>query len=76
MRLLEKHDEGEFVVGCNFIVYRTRLAMDEDLWVGRREDTLRKVGGGWKIARREIMKYPSVNEFPGAEDAKEAAEEA
>jgi len=26
----------------------------------------------WKIARREIMKYPSVNEFPGAEDEKEA----
>ena len=25
----------------------------------------------WKIARREIMKYPSVNEFPGEEDAKE-----
>jgi uncharacterized small protein (TIGR04563 family) len=26
----------------------------------------------WKIARREIMKYPSVNEFPGEEDALEA----
>lgn len=26
----------------------------------------------WKIARREIMKYPSVNEFPGEEDAREA----
>ena len=25
----------------------------------------------WKIARREIMKYPSVNEFPGEEDSKE-----
>ena len=25
----------------------------------------------WKIARREIMKYPSVNEFPGEEDPKE-----
>jgi uncharacterized small protein (TIGR04563 family) len=22
----------------------------------------------WKIARKEIMKYPSVNEFPGEED--------
>lgn len=27
----------------------------------------------WKIARREIMKYPSVNDFPGAEDTKEAS---
>ena len=26
----------------------------------------------WKIARREIMKYPSVNEFPGEEDVKES----
>jgi uncharacterized small protein (TIGR04563 family) len=24
----------------------------------------------WKIARKEIMKYPSVNEFPGEEDEK------
>src|ERR1043165_7566339 len=28
----------------------------------------------WKIARKEIMKYPSVNEFPGEEDEKEIAE--
>jgi uncharacterized small protein (TIGR04563 family) len=26
----------------------------------------------WKIARKQIMQYPSVNEFPGAEDSKEA----
>ena len=25
----------------------------------------------WKISRKEIMKYPSVNEFPGEEDTKE-----
>ncbi len=29
----------------------------------------------WKIARREIMKYPSVNEFPGEEDAKEVQQQ-
>ena len=27
----------------------------------------------WKIARKEIMKYPAVNEFPGEEDEKEIA---
>ena len=27
----------------------------------------------WKIARKEIMKYPSVNEVPGEEDEKEIA---
>lgn len=47
--------EAEIVVDCNFIVYRSRLAVDEDLWVGRREDTLRKVDGEWKIARRNIL---------------------
>jgi uncharacterized small protein (TIGR04563 family) len=25
----------------------------------------------WKIARKEIMKYPSVNEFPGEDDERE-----
>ena len=29
----------------------------------------------WKIARKEIMKYPSVNEFPGEEDSKEKEKE-
>jgi uncharacterized small protein (TIGR04563 family) len=27
----------------------------------------------WKLARKDIMKYPSVNEFPGEEDEKEIA---
>lgn len=46
---------GEYLVHCDFIVYRTRLATDEDLWIGRREDTLRKVDGAWKIAGRKIF---------------------
>src|SRR6478672_7978529 len=29
----------------------------------------------WKIARKDIMKYPSVNEFPGEEDERGASEE-
>ena len=28
----------------------------------------------WKISRKEIMKYPSVNEFPGEEDERGASE--
>jgi uncharacterized small protein (TIGR04563 family) len=28
----------------------------------------------WKIARKDIMKYPSVNEFPGDEDERGATE--
>ncbi len=43
------------VVECNFIVYRSRLASDEDWWVGHREDMLRRVDGGWRIAKRKIF---------------------
>src|SRR3990170_3660344 len=33
-------------------------------WIGQK---------AWKISRKEIMKYPSVNEFPGAEDESDAS---
>ncbi len=55
VRILEKHSGSELKVGCNFMIYRSRMANDEDLWVGRREDTLRKVGGAWKLAKRHIF---------------------
>jgi len=42
-------------VESNFIIYRSRLEREEDLWAGRREDTLRKVDGQWRIARRHIF---------------------
>lgn len=48
--------EGESAtVKCRFFVYRNRLETETDLLVGRREDTLRRVGGGLKIARRKIL---------------------
>lgn len=46
---------NEIAVVCNFIVYRSRMATDEDLWIGEREDLLRKGGGQWRIARRKIF---------------------
>ena len=47
--------DGETIdVGCNFIVYRSRLASDEDLWVGRREDRLRRNGETFAIVRRHL----------------------
>lgn len=45
----------QITLDCYFIVYRTRLDIDEDLWIGRREDTLRKEHGQWRIARRAII---------------------
>ena len=48
--------EGESaLVKCRFLVYRNRLETETDLLVGRRGDTLRRVGGGLKITRRKIL---------------------
>ncbi len=45
---------AEIRVKCRFIVYRNRMEDEEDTWVGKRLDTLRRVDGQWEIARREI----------------------
>lgn len=37
-----------------FIVYRSHLEHDQEIYAGARRDTLRRENGGWKIARREI----------------------
>ena len=47
--------ESEVVVSSNFIVYRNRLETEQDFYVGRRQDILRRVDGGWRIARRTII---------------------
>jgi 3-phenylpropionate/cinnamic acid dioxygenase small subunit len=52
--ILERHGPDEVTVGANIIVYRCRLDTDEDWWVGRRVDRLRRVDGRWKIAQRAI----------------------
>ncbi|MEE9146070.1 MAG: 3-phenylpropionate/cinnamic acid dioxygenase subunit beta [Candidatus Tectomicrobia bacterium] len=43
-----------------FIVYRNRGETEQDVFVGRREDTLRQIDGAWKIARRKIILNQSV----------------
>ena len=54
-------DEGEAMrVKCRFFVYRNRLETETDLLVGRREDTLRRVAGQLRIARRKIIIEQSV----------------
>jgi 3-phenylpropionate/cinnamic acid dioxygenase small subunit len=51
-----KNDDGnEIEVHSNFLVYRTRMDTDQDLFVGMREDILRRVNGGFRIARRTII---------------------
>ena len=54
-------DRGDEVdVKCNFVTYRNRVETETDLFVGRREDTLRMVDGSWKIARRKVILAQNV----------------
>lgn len=39
---------------CRFLVYRNRLESEEYFYVGKRNDRLRRVDGGWRIFRREV----------------------
>ncbi len=53
--------EGDAMrVKCRFFVYRNRLENETDTLVGRREDTLRRVAGELRIARRKIVIEQSV----------------
>ena len=45
----------EVSVKCRFLVYRNRVQTETDFLIGKREDTLRKVEGAWKIAQRKII---------------------
>ena len=38
-----------------FLIYRNRVETETDILVGKREDTLRRNGDTWLIARRKII---------------------
>src|SRR5207249_5178545 len=46
---VKKDDLSEMEVHSNFIVYRTRMEKDQDIFVGTRKDILRRVNGQIKI---------------------------
>ena len=48
-------EPSEVAVKCRFMVYRNRVETETDFLVGKREETLRKVYGQWKIAQRKIV---------------------
>ena len=52
---IKKDDGVEISVYSNFIVYRTRMEADEDIFVGTRQDLLRRVDGVLKIFKRTII---------------------
>jgi 3-phenylpropionate/cinnamic acid dioxygenase small subunit len=52
---VKKDDGNEIEVHANFLVYRTRMETDQDIFVGMRQDVLRRINGGFKIAKRTII---------------------
>jgi len=52
--------QTEVNVKSRFLVYRNRVETETDFLVGKREDVLRRVNGGLKIARRKIVLDQSV----------------
>ena len=47
--------EAEMLVHSNFILYRTRGELEQDFYVGSRQDVLRPNGGDWRISYRKIF---------------------
>ena len=48
-------DPQEVSVTCRFLIYRNRVQTETDILVGKREDSLRRNGAGWLLARRKII---------------------
>lgn len=53
--VVEELDTGEVKARTAFLIYRSHLETDQSFFAGSREDTLRRVDGTWKIARRTII---------------------
>jgi 3-phenylpropionate/cinnamic acid dioxygenase small subunit len=53
--MVEPLDGGGVRAKTAFIVYRSHLETDQQLFAGSREDLLRQVDGEWRIARRTIL---------------------
>ncbi len=53
---------GETAVGAQsrFLIYQNRCEHEEYIFVGSRDDIIRKTASGWKLARREITIYQNV----------------
>jgi 3-phenylpropionate/cinnamic acid dioxygenase small subunit len=46
---------AEVLVKCRFLIYRNRVETETDILVGKREDRLRRSGGGWQLTHRKII---------------------
>jgi 3-phenylpropionate/cinnamic acid dioxygenase small subunit len=56
VRIAQRDAAGEWAVRSNVLVYRNRGdGGDYELVSGERHDVLRRVGGAWRLARREFL---------------------
>ena len=46
---------SDVAVKSRFLIYRNRVETETDVLVGKRDDALRRVDGGFKLARRRIV---------------------
>jgi 3-phenylpropionate/cinnamic acid dioxygenase small subunit len=64
VRLLEvtpSPEDAEVVtVGSRFLVHQNRVEYETATFIGRRTDVLRRAGGSWQIARREMLLEQNV----------------
>ncbi|MGE4240633.1 3-phenylpropionate/cinnamic acid dioxygenase subunit beta [Ramlibacter sp.] len=51
---VESIEGGEIAVKSRFVVYASRNEREVQFYMGKRRDVLRRVDGGFRIARREI----------------------
>ena len=54
VRITDRSD-GLVTLESNFLVVRTRLANDNDMWSGLRRDVLREGAGGYTIVKRHLF---------------------
>ena len=52
---VEDSDGNEVTAHSNFLLFQVSRDRTQDLYVGRREDRLRKENGEWRIAQRKIV---------------------
>lgn len=79
LRTIRSTTPGGFMAGSD--KRKQSLYFPEEMLKEIQEEATRQdrslswiVQKAWKISRKEIMKYPSVNEFPGEEDERGASE--
>ncbi len=55
VEVMEVLDDGGVRVRSNFLIYRSHLEYDFEIFSGYREDHLRPHGDSWQIARRDVI---------------------